>query len=79
MNVLPAAIFAKDSIPGSVNIPLDELRNRLGEVPRDRLVVVVCRHGQTAYNAYRILVNNGFNARVLGGGMVAYRLYHPKA
>lgn len=78
MNVLPTAAFAQDSIPGSVNIPLDELRKRLNEVPKDRLIIVVCRHGQTAYNAFRILVNSGYDAVILGGGMVAYRLHYPK-
>ena len=79
LNVLPAAMFAKDTIEGSINVPLDDLRKRIDELPRDRPIVVVCRHGQTAYNGYRVLLGHGFDkAVILGGGMVAYRLHHPK-
>ena len=60
-----------ESLPGAVNIPLPELRGRLGELPRDREILVVCRSGQRAYYATRILLQNGFNARNVAGGMLA--------
>jgi rhodanese-related sulfurtransferase len=47
--------------PASVNIPLNELRDRLHEVPRDgRRIVVSCMSGQRAYYACRILLQNGY-------------------
>jgi len=60
-----------ESVPGAVNIPLHELRGRLGELPKDREILVICRSAQRAYYATRILVQNGFDARNLSGGMMA--------
>ena len=60
-----------ESVPGAVNIPLHELRGRLGELPKDREILVICRSAQRAYYATRILVQNGFEARNLSGGMMA--------
>jgi pyruvate/2-oxoglutarate dehydrogenase complex dihydrolipoamide dehydrogenase (E3) component/rhodanese-related sulfurtransferase len=63
--------LAVEHVPGAVNIPLAELRARLGELPRDHEILVICRSGQRAYNATRILVQNGFKARNLSGGMLS--------
>ena len=60
-----------ESVPGAVNIPLPELRTRLDELPRDREIRIICRSAQRAYYATRILLQNGFNARNLSGGMLA--------
>jgi rhodanese-related sulfurtransferase len=59
-------------IPGSINIPLDELRQRLGELPRNREIIAYCQSGQRSYNAARILSQHGFRARNLTG---AYRTW----
>ena len=48
-----------------------QLRARLGELPRDREILVICRSGQRAYYATRILLQNGFKARNLSGGMLS--------
>jgi NADPH-dependent 2,4-dienoyl-CoA reductase/sulfur reductase-like enzyme/rhodanese-related sulfurtransferase len=63
--------LAVESVPGALNIPLPQLRARLGELPRDREILVVCRSAQRAYYATRILIQNGFNAYCLSGGMLA--------
>jgi len=60
-----------ESAPGATNIPLGQLRSRLGELPRDREILVICRSGGRAYYATRILLQNGFKARTLSGGMLA--------
>jgi NADPH-dependent 2,4-dienoyl-CoA reductase/sulfur reductase-like enzyme/rhodanese-related sulfurtransferase len=60
-----------ESVPGAVNIPLGQLRSRLGELPRDREIHVICRSAQRAYYATRILLQNGFKARNISGGMLA--------
>jgi NADPH-dependent 2,4-dienoyl-CoA reductase/sulfur reductase-like enzyme/rhodanese-related sulfurtransferase len=65
---------AVESVPGAVNIPLTELRARLGEIPRDREIHVICRSAQRAYYATRILLQNGFKARNLSGGMLSRAL-----
>jgi NADPH-dependent 2,4-dienoyl-CoA reductase/sulfur reductase-like enzyme/rhodanese-related sulfurtransferase len=62
---------AVEKVPEAFNIPLGQLRERLGELPRDREIHVICRSGQRAYYATRILVQNGFNAKVLSGGMLS--------
>jgi NADPH-dependent 2,4-dienoyl-CoA reductase/sulfur reductase-like enzyme/rhodanese-related sulfurtransferase len=63
--------LAVESAPGAVNIPLGQLRERLGELPRDQEIHVICRSGQRAYSAMRILLQQGFRARNLAGGMLA--------
>jgi NADPH-dependent 2,4-dienoyl-CoA reductase/sulfur reductase-like enzyme/rhodanese-related sulfurtransferase len=60
-----------ESVPGAINIPLGQLRTRLGELPRDREILVICRSAQRAYYATRILLQNGFKARNLSGGMLS--------
>ena len=63
--------LAVEAVAGAVNIPLPELRQRLGELPRDREIHGVCRSGQRAYYATRILLQNGFKARTVSGGMLS--------
>jgi rhodanese-related sulfurtransferase len=63
--------LAVECVPDAINIPLGQLRARLGELPRDREIHVICRSGQRAYYATRILLQNGFKARTLAGGMLA--------
>jgi rhodanese-related sulfurtransferase len=60
---------------GALYIPLDELRGRLGELPKDKRIVVSCASGQRAYYACRILTQSGFpNVSNLDG---AYSTFHP--
>jgi rhodanese-related sulfurtransferase len=63
--------LAVESVPGAVNIPLPQLRARLGELPRDREILVFCRSAQRAYYATRILLQNGLKARNISGGMLS--------
>ncbi len=71
LDVRNPAELAAESVPGAVNIPLPELRGRLGELPRDREILVICRSAQRAYYATRILMQNGFKVRNLSGGMLS--------
>ena len=59
-------------IPGAVNIPLPELRERLDEVPRDKKVLINCQTGQRSYFATRILKQHGIDAYNLTGGYKTY-------
>jgi len=72
MDVRDADEFAADHIEGSINVPLSELRNRMPDLPACREIWVTCGIGQRAYYAVRMLMQNGFQARVLPGG---YRTY----
>jgi NADPH-dependent 2,4-dienoyl-CoA reductase/sulfur reductase-like enzyme/rhodanese-related sulfurtransferase len=69
--------FAEGHLPGAVLIPVDELRGRLGELPRDRRIVAYCRVGQRGYLATRILLQAGFDAVNLSGGYLAWDLFQP--
>ncbi len=60
------------TIPGSIHIPLDELRSRLGQLPKDKEVLAFCQVGLRGYLACRILSQNGVACRNLTGG---YRTY----
>ncbi|MCA0448106.1 MAG: FAD-dependent oxidoreductase [Bacteroidetes bacterium] len=56
-------------IPGSVNIPVDDLRNRLAELPKDKKIIIYCQIGLRGYLAHRILRQSGFDNVVnLSGG-----------
>jgi len=56
-------------IPGSVNIPVDDLRNRLSELPTDKKIIIYCQIGLRGYLAHRILRQSGFDNVVnLSGG-----------
>jgi peroxiredoxin family protein/rhodanese-related sulfurtransferase/TusA-related sulfurtransferase len=68
----PAEVEA-GTIPGAVNIPLDELRERLSEVPKEKEILVFCQAGLRGYLACRILGQHGFDCRNLTGGYKTYR------
>ena len=63
--------LAVESVPGALDIPLSQLRARLGELPRDREILVFCRSAQRSYYATRILLQNGFKARNISGAMLS--------
>lgn len=61
--------FEKGNIPGSVNIPVDDLRERLDEIPVDKNIYIYCKVGLRGYLAQRILVQSGFqNVFNVSGG-----------
>lgn len=63
--------LAVENVPEAVNIPLPELRSRLDELPRDKVINVFCRSAQRSYYATRILLQNGFKAKNVSGGMMS--------
>lgn len=60
-------------IEGAVNIPVDELRERINELPKDKEILIYCQVGLRGNVAYRQLVNNGYKARNLIGGYRTYK------
>lgn len=64
--------YENGNISGSVNIPVDSMRNRIGELDKSKPVYIICQIGLRGYIASRILMQNGFDAYNLSGG---YRLY----
>lgn len=66
-------------IPNSYHIPLGQLRNRLNELDKDKLIIPYCAVGVRSYNAARILMNNGFkNVKIYPGGTSLYRAVFPE-
>jgi NADPH-dependent 2,4-dienoyl-CoA reductase/sulfur reductase-like enzyme/rhodanese-related sulfurtransferase len=61
-------IEAAGLIPGSLHIPLDELRGALGDLDKEKLYIPYCAVGMRGYVAHRILVQNGFKSKNLSGG-----------
>jgi len=58
--------------PGARHVPLGDLEGKLGALPRDRSLVVVCRSGHRSARASALLVRSGFEAVNLNGGMRAW-------
>ena len=64
---------ATDKIQGSVNIPVNELRKRLDELPKNKKIIIYCQIGLRGYIAWRILHQHGFkNIYNLSGGFKTY-------
>ncbi|MDY0169896.1 MAG: FAD-dependent oxidoreductase [Thermoguttaceae bacterium] len=75
LDVRPLSAEAVPSVPGALNIPLGELRSRLGELPRDREIWVHCAIGQSSYYATRVLTQHGFqNVYNLSGGITSLNM-----
>ena len=66
--------FEEGHIQGAVNLPLNELRTRHAELPRDRELWLYCRVGQRGYYAARLLMQHGFKVKNLSGGYLTYDL-----
>ncbi len=64
--------FRRGHIEGFTNIPVNELRERLGEIEKDKPVYVICQSGLRSYIASRILTGNGYDAYNFTGGFRFY-------
>jgi rhodanese-related sulfurtransferase len=76
LDVRPHHEYASGHIPGAVSVPLEELEQRLAELPADVDVVAYCRGAYCvlAYDAVRLLTRHGRSARRLPEGMLEWRL-----
>ena len=73
IDVRTALEFVEGNIPGSINIPVDELRNRLDEIEKNKNIFIYCQIGLRGYLAQRILLQNGFqHVQNISGG---YKLW----
>ncbi len=69
----PGELEAVGCLEGAINIPVDQLRQRMGELPKDKEIIIYCQVGLRGNVAYRQLVNNGYKARNLIGGYRTYK------
>jgi NADPH-dependent 2,4-dienoyl-CoA reductase/sulfur reductase-like enzyme/rhodanese-related sulfurtransferase len=70
--------YAQGNVAGSLNIPVDELRGRLAEVPRDKILFVHCKVGFRGHLAARILIENGYTNvfNITGGYLSMQGVFH---
>ena len=68
--------LATGTIESSHHIPLNQLRQRLGELPKNQPIYVYCQVGHRGYNAARILSQAGFDVKNLDGGYKTYKTAH---
>ncbi|MFT9269196.1 MAG: rhodanese-like domain-containing protein, partial [Liquorilactobacillus nagelii] len=69
----PEEITTNGAYPQAHNIPVDQLRKHLNELPADKLLITACQSGQRSYLAERILRNHGFRVKNLDGGWLTYQ------
>jgi rhodanese-related sulfurtransferase/DNA-binding transcriptional ArsR family regulator len=76
LDVRPPEEYAAGHIPDAVNIPLDELRHRLAELPADQEIVAYCRGAYCvlAHEAVRLLTKRGLTAHRMADGMLEWRV-----
>ncbi|KAF3300720.1 FAD-dependent oxidoreductase [Carnobacterium sp. PL12RED10] len=65
-------------LKGAINIPLDSLRDRMAELPKDQPIIVSCHSGLRSYAAERILKQNGYQAKNLDGAFALYSTVRPE-
>jgi NADPH-dependent 2,4-dienoyl-CoA reductase/sulfur reductase-like enzyme/rhodanese-related sulfurtransferase len=71
--------FAGGTIPGAINIPIDDLRARLADLPLERPIAAFCQVGQRGYLATRILMQNNYQVSNLAGGYETYLMFYPES
>jgi NADPH-dependent 2,4-dienoyl-CoA reductase/sulfur reductase-like enzyme/peroxiredoxin family protein/TusA-related sulfurtransferase/rhodanese-related sulfurtransferase len=79
LDVRDSAEVECGAVDGATNIPLEELRNRLGELKKDQEIIIMCKTGVRAYLAERILKQAGFKVKNLSGGYVTWKMFNPEA
>jgi NADPH-dependent 2,4-dienoyl-CoA reductase/sulfur reductase-like enzyme/rhodanese-related sulfurtransferase len=77
LDVRSSAECSRGIIKTALNIPLPELRSRLGELPKDKIISVYCQSGQRSYFACRLLSQHGFNVKNLSGAYKTWSQFQP--
>jgi rhodanese-related sulfurtransferase len=66
--------FARGHLPGAINLPLSQMRDRYRELPDDREIWTCCGVGQRSYYVTRFLTQHGYRTRNLSGGYTTYKM-----
>ena len=73
LDVREPSEFAAGHVPGAVLMPLGQVAARMGELPADREIAVICRSGARSGRATQLLTAQGLRAQNVAGGMLAWR------
>lgn len=65
--------FKDHRIPGSLNIPIDEIENRLQEIPKEKTIITICEHGVRSGIVEKYLSSKGYTAESLDGGLANWQ------
>jgi NADPH-dependent 2,4-dienoyl-CoA reductase/sulfur reductase-like enzyme/rhodanese-related sulfurtransferase len=77
IDVRTVAEFIAGHIDGAINIPVDEIRQQINELPRDKKIYIYCEAGLRGYLAHRVLRQNGFGEVYnLSGGYISWKACH---
>ena len=77
VDVRTAGEFRRGHIEGAINIPIDEIRDRMSEIPKDKTILLYCLTGVRSYFVYRILAQLGYRAVNFSGGYTVFCAAHP--
>jgi len=77
LDVRTVGEFRRGHIEGTTNIPIDEIRDRVGELPKDRTILVYCLTGARSYFVCRTLTQLGYRAMNFSGGYMVYCATYP--
>jgi rhodanese-related sulfurtransferase len=66
--------FSEGSIDGAINIPLDSIRERLSELPKDKKLALFCKSGLRSYIGQRILMQHNYDVQNLSGGYDLWKI-----
>jgi len=73
LDVRTPSEFKMRSIPGFVNVPLNQLPAKLDKIPKNKEIVVICQSGMRSSRACSLLKKSGYQVTNVSGGMGAYR------
>ncbi len=74
VDVRPQIAYEREHVPGAINIPAAQIRQRMNELPKDKPLLIHCFKGYTSYVVARILMQNGFtNVLSYAGGWMFYQ------
>lgn len=68
--------FANGTMAGFINLPLNDIRARMSELPKEKEIILSCHSGQRSYIAQRMLVQHGFKVKNLDGSYLLYQALH---
>jgi len=74
LDVRTVSEYQAGAVKGAYNVPVDEIRDRMDEIPKDKEIMLYCRAGLRSYIGCRILIQNGYKTKNISGGYLSYEV-----